>query len=109
MNIDDKVMSKKTGFPASGTVVAILKPEVWMKLENRDTSKYTVWNNLYPDWHTKLLIIVKFNEPQKNMTFEELLASFPDADVDRLKEYYDYELPLTEAAVYPIDDLEPWE
>ena len=107
MKIGDTVISKKTGLPASGTVVAILEPEFFLGLM---PGKYERWNELYPNWcdDDKRVVFVRFNSPQKNLAFEEFALRYKHYHIslDELKVLYEWTIPLTKNASYPEDDLE---
>ena len=105
MNIGDSVMSKKTGFPASGTVAGLVVAPMY--IGGRDISMFTRWNILYPDWTDKPIVYVVFAEAIRTATFEEFLEYLPE----NMKQYdphtlYETQVPSTNMIAYPIDDLE---
>lgn len=102
--IKDRVMTKRLGFPAIGTVVGIL-PTFIMAGQRPITS--ILWDKLYPSWDKGFVINVVLDDEQKPYTFEEFkeLAK-PDLSDDFLKESYRKEVPLIINNMYPMDDLE---
>lgn len=107
MKIGDTVVSKKTGLPAAGTVVGTVEPEFFLGMF---PGEYKKWNRLYPDWAspTKRVIFVRFNSPQKNVTFEEFKDRYINSDISEveLDVLYKWTVPLAKNASYPEDDLE---
>ena len=106
--LNDKVVSKKTGHPGIGEVAGIVRAEVYVASTGKELEHFTCWNDLYPDWYTKPIIYVLFEEPRRTVTFEEFVKYIPD---ERYKEYdlktlYAFQIPFTRAVAYPIEDLE---
>ena len=70
---------------------------------------YKRWSDLYPRWMWEPIAYVRFDQPQKNMSFEEFCETFPEEDkpsMEALKELYKREVPATNIVAYPVEDLE---
>lgn len=108
MKIGDKVITKQTGLPASGTVVGIMIAPIYSAKMGSD---YTRWSELYPDWIDKEVVFVAFEKPQKPMTMQEYVESFSDefresVPSEHFEVLYKYNIPDAKFVAYPIDDLE---
>lgn len=70
---------------------------------------YKRWSDLYPQWMWSPIAYVRFDQPQKNMSFDEFVESFPKDDMpsdEALRELYKREVPATNIVAYPVEDLE---
>ena len=67
------------------------------------------WENLYPGWENKPIVVVQFKKPQRSISMEEFIAQskvqdgIDPTDLDIL---YQNSIPVIKYAYYPIDDLE---
>jgi len=103
--INDRVVSKKTGLPAVGTIHSLMTVEMWLGRQGK-TEVPQRWIDLYPDCGDKLIIGVKFDSPQKPVTLAEYCSGDQNGHSKVfLEEAYRY-LPNTICAEYPEDDLE---
>lgn len=107
----DTVCSKKTGLPAVGTICGMAGPDV---AKGMPEDNFYRWTSVYPDWRNKFTYYVKYNSPQKPLSFEEMVTGMkmqygenfyqiPQAD---LLEIYK-QIPLLDVVSFPEDDLEP--
>ncbi len=105
MNLGDVVVSKKTGYPASGTVAGMVVAPMYMA--GRDQSYFSTWNELYPDWTEKPIVYVVFEEARRTVTFEEFIHYMPESmkNLDP-KTLYETHIPTARIMAYPVDDLE---
>ena len=114
MNINDTVITKKTGYPASGIVVGIIRSDYYLhQVGQPDTSLFNRWNNLYPDWFDKSIVYVLFEEAIPPVTFEEYVEGMPEDHKKYVEEHhldvrtlYETQVTPRKVIAYPIDDLE---
>ncbi len=105
MKLGDTVISKQTGYPASGVVIGLVVAPLY--IGQKDVSLFYKWNDIYPDWTSKPIVYVWFKEPIRTMTFEEYMEHLPE----EMKQYdaktlYEMNVVKTSTVAYPIDDLE---
>lgn len=120
-NIGDTVTSKQTGFPAIGTVIGIQMPEIYGPEIDDPQGRFSQWHKLYPDWREKLIYYVRYNTPQRPITFEEWLVGFDKyweqqeqktgetrtkPPTEDLHIMYQNKTPIQKCASFPEDDLE---
>jgi hypothetical protein len=108
MHLGSNVISKHTGLPAYGTVVGFMTAPFYCHSKNVGPNDFQRWNDLYPDWFLKPVVIVEFNEPQKALTFEEYKLGFPpemEVTEEEMKTLYKF-VQKQLLAAYPIDDLD---
>lgn len=70
---------------------------------------YELWSKLYPKWPLNPVVYVKFDQPQRNVSFEEYSKSFKgsrDIGKETLKELYSINIPKIDLVSYPVEDLE---
>jgi len=109
--IHDRVISKQTGLPVAGSVVALFCGRYYAQFVRRNSS-CNRWDELYPRWKDNLVAIVLFDTPMKNLTKEEYCngcksdVSFKGITQEEAEILYKYTVPLTYVAYYPIEDLE---
>jgi len=121
-NIGDKVVSKKTGLPAIGTVVGILTASIYCHisrltiLSNKQVvngqgeSCFITWNKLYPDWTEHMVYFLKLPQPQRTYSFAEFLTVLPaDLDLEIAKKIYKERVGEADLIAYPEADLELFE
>lgn len=110
MKIGDKVVTRKTGQPGTGVIIGVFAPE-FVKSQGHALS----WDNLYPDWSEKPVYLVKFDRPQKPLSFDEYIEDVtakyqsigqPMPPEDFLEMEYLNNVPFVKTATYPADDLE---
>lgn len=103
-NLGSLVTSKVTGLPMTGMVVGV---EFGFVRYQVFPGRYKRWDSLYPDWHEKLVYHVNFKGgPQPLLSFEEWCASETVPEEYKTREYYDLNVPRSDLAAYPEDDLE---
>lgn len=68
--------------------------------------KYVKWDHLYENWRDSLIILVKYNTPQKPYTISEVYDTLPQGYSYNVAEYIYYEntKPVDRCAT-PIDDV----
>jgi hypothetical protein len=114
-NLGDKVVSKRTGCPVVGTIIAIESGETYKNtFYNTHHVMMKYWFGLYPYWDTKLVYTVSFTEPQRIGTLEEFVAQSNELFAQRfievdLKQLYEVAAPMSKFAQYPEEDLELFE
>lgn len=114
-SIGDRVMTKKLGLPAIGTVFGVLDPETYLAaaiLSGRDMSN-TIWDNVCQDWKTQPVYYIKFSEPQRSLSFEEYKEyleqkGFRHSNAE-WKAYYLKECSPVLLTSHPEDDLDLFE
>jgi hypothetical protein len=123
MNIGDRIIGKKTGTLTPSTIVAVMTWEFYCKVfftsPKAMESTIEAWSKHYPDFQSKLIVISKFDEPQKNISFDEFKTSI-DSESDEFTDFvreipimynlllkirYD-KLPNTITVSYPEEDCE---
>jgi hypothetical protein len=112
-NIGDRAMSKQTGCPTVGTVKGIMEARFYHEAGQKPL--YKNWYDLYPDYLEKNVIFLRFDQPQKALSFEEFKQYnaeqiskdyvTPEEQEQALKAAYEVLQP-TISASYPEDDLE---
>lgn len=104
IKIGDRVFSKRTGLPGSGTVVGIVTVDYWLSTLPFILDK-EYYNNLYPEWDSKYIVYVEFDEPQRAVSFDEFIAQ---TNYERYEQkiLYKHLVKAVKRAAYPIDDLE---
>lgn len=103
MKIGDRVTSKKTGLPMTGTIVGILKGVFYRALAKVQDS--SPWYDLYPEWLDSEVYYVNFDTPQKSCSFEEFVQQ-SELSIEDAQVMYKYTVPFAHNAAYPKDDLE---
>ena len=104
--IGQRVCSRKTGLPATGTVMGIVYAHFFIVQNPMRLSAY--WTELYPDWFNKRVITVKFDSPTRPVNiFEFCKSSGSDPSSDMTKEVYEYHVNPCMYSNYPEEDLEP--
>jgi hypothetical protein len=63
------------------------------------------YDRLFPDWKEKTIIMVKFNSPQRILSFDEFIEMYSEIPEERRQFEYDM-LQCHPVAYYPEDDLE---
>ena len=104
--IGDIVVSRQTGLPAIGKVIGIFDPIYF--LVSQQKTDIILWNKLYSDWKTKSVVMIKFNSPQRQLSFDEYMSlprSSEEISEEVLEEAYD-SMPAVPYSAYPEDDLE---
>jgi hypothetical protein len=110
-NLGQHVITKKTGLPTSGLIIAI---EYAITFYNRVSERYFInkkhpWDDIYPEWRNtkKLVYTLMFKEPQYIVSYKEFLEQAP---VEwHTREYYEEKVRKDLYAIYPEDDLELFE
>ena len=98
--IGERVTTNRTGPPASGVVVGTIIGKFWANhLMRRPVSSYGYYNELYPGWHQRLLYLVHYDTPQRNITKEEFVNHGQE------EEMYEILCPFQECVYVPEDDL----
>jgi hypothetical protein len=106
IGLGSSVKTLRTGIQSEGVIVAINHP-VFFKMTSKpgDTK---VWDELYPDWETKVLYTVLLTKPQKSCTYKEFSEGLQKRgmhDIFEIRKLYN-EMPDVQALIYPSDDLE---
>lgn len=107
--IGDRVTSKRTGLPITGTVVGVSKAETYMYLSKTQPGSYPTWSSLYPEWIDKAICIVESDTPQRACSFIEFMNNYiPGDEIEkrRLEIQYKVTVPIVPIISYPEDDLE---
>jgi len=101
-NIDDRVMSLRTGFPQIGTIVGITKGSHFEKEATAATSwNASIWDKAYPNWRDKPIYGVILDIESCPMTREEFELMYTE---DCPYNYDD--APKVDTWVFPEDDLQ---
>ena len=103
--IGEKVVSKKTGLPNIGFIVAIEHALFYIIRHNG--IKPELCNNLFPDWDSKYIYTLGLDEPVKNLTIEEFNKYKSEGGLKEFDSYAD--LPSFSFIQYCEDDLESFE
>lgn len=103
------VMPKKIGLPSIGRVVELMDADFFMA-QGRVIS-IEQWTELYPDWRSKPVAIILYNNPQRVHTYEKFkeMVAEPKVPEAQLKIAYNLHVPFQSTNSYPIDDLEAQE
>jgi hypothetical protein len=104
--VGTRVVSKRTGPPASGTVMGCILgsfDSLYHKQALPSHPGFSTWNTLYPDWADKLVYEVKYDQWQRTISWEEYQKFYPGLPF----ELYDATTPFQASALFPEDDLEP--
>jgi hypothetical protein len=97
--IGQRVMSKKTGYPAVGTIVGITHPLLW-HIQN---GKSQYWTSVYNDWSYKFIYTVMFDKKVPVCTREEFSFGYDSLCPEF---YYQAQVQYSMFIAYPEDDLE---
>lgn len=105
--MEDRVVSRKTGLPMTGTVKGVAHPQViaitmGCLTKEAALNHFKSWTDKYPDWISKAVYTVIFDAPARTSTLEEFLNQNPGSDKEDYEEY----CPMRYLAAYPEDDLE---
>lgn len=113
-NVGDRVSSKFTGYPMTGTVMSYTYGLEYFHRMNKPLETYYTWNKVDDQWVTKTVYIVKFDHPFRTLTQEEFWLS--DSIPEHVKELavddkskniiYQIYSPTQVMAVYIEEDLE---
>ncbi len=111
IELGTKVVSKKTGYPATGTVVGIIEPSFHLERSGAKPEQYKRWNELYPDWLEFPCYIVKFPQCIPTVTKQEFKLGWEHEHQCQLDDYeldvlYKYTVAKQFSAMYPENDLE---
>ena len=89
-----------------GTVLALFQPEYFLTCTQVDPDH--MWKDRFPDWKSKAVVFVGFDEPQRNATLAEWLesANRKGLDPEEAAQTYELECPTIHQTAFPIDDLE---
>lgn len=109
MKIGDMVCTKRIGFPACGIIRTFFEPgkyeEYISKYYDLNENSFIVWDEAYPDWRTKRIVKVVFDNPIVAIRFDEYSKLRSDlSDEDKII-FYRYKMKI-DTIYYPIDDLE---
>lgn len=102
MKIGDRVTTKKISLPVVGTIVGFVTADIYMIICGRPVTDFVGWNENYPEWTKGNVAIVKYDQPQYIMSYEEYLGQEPDATLEE----YQRDIPKSLIASYPEDDIE---
>lgn len=105
----EKVVSKKTGLPMTGTILGVMHPSLmgaqyYFRTVEECKEGFPAWTELYPEWTKKMIYTILFDTPSRTMSFEEFLEQ-NDEGVTKFD--YHEKVPIRYCAAYPEDDLEP--
>ena len=108
-NLKDRVTSKKLGLPMMGTVVSI--SDARFLTSNSPTGENPFWTENYPDWKDGCIVTVKFDKPQRLVSFQEFLNEIPpevreETEPVELDMHYQNGVKVSMFGNYPEDDLE---
>lgn len=112
--IQDRVCSKKTGYPMIGSFVKVIFYQEYAKTIPFYTQivQYCNWKYLFPEFWNKHIYVVLSDKSQKPYTKEEMMIGLPD-NFKNLEDKYEevinkiYEnVQETEFLIYVEDDLE---
>lgn len=125
VKINDRIVGKKIGVLVPSTVIGIVTPQFYLNgvLKISMDSTLFLWDEYYPNWKDKLVVIGSFDEPQIVYTFEEISKRYKDNPnsffnllknrVELTKKQEEEILKLEYMTVdkswtvaYPIDDVE---
>jgi len=106
--INSKVKSKKPRgeIKGVGMVIALLNVDYFLLQVRYDPDE--LWRDQYPDWKTKPVALVLFDEPQKTMTVAEWVSHYkgPPLTEEFIRESYEKNSPAIHQTAFPFDDLE---
>lgn len=98
MQLGETVISKRTGLPQTGAVVAFVHP-AWYLVKHGAAADHARWDELYPDWRRAPVVFVRVRAPTKNQSPAEYAADGGDpAGYAALPDVVDL--------AYPYEDLE---
>jgi len=112
--VGDRVISKKTGLPASGTIINVqyakyYRFEFYRAGKPDPLETHQLWNELYPDWGENNVYIINMDEPMVPLTYEEYKKSWVQNNGETKDEIIRYaynNIPKQNFIVYPEEDLE---
>ena len=105
MNLGTKVVTRKTGLPGSGIVCAVMTADVYLEITRRAIEDHHVWTKFYPGWLNNEVAIVKFTQPQKTCSLQEIREQNPGCSKSEIMETYS-RVPMSALSMYPVEDLE---
>jgi hypothetical protein len=108
-SVGNKVSSKTTGYPGVGIVIASMPAIMFMNFSNRFV--YEAWN-IFQNYQMEYVYIVAYQEPRRNVTFDEWASQVPQETLDLYKDVQKvYEISTSPrlTIVYPEQDLELFE
>jgi len=105
-SIDDRVTSKQTGLPMCGNILSIMCDKMLFFSQRKTPADYKEWTRLYENWRDKPIYTVKFDTPQRPMTYMEWLNGHEPEDKEFAKSQYELSVNSVPLAVYVEDDLE---
>jgi len=119
IKIGDRIVGKKTGLLIPSTIVGFIPPSYRPEYHQRSR-----WDELYPDWRSKYVVLCEFDQPTKPIRLDELIECeflpLPESSdcpfIQRMisdkvlfNEYADFQyrkITLVKRVCYPIDDIE---
>lgn len=106
--IGDRVRSLSTEMEHVGVVDAIFSAEYF--LHGRDAGAFDRWNEAYPGWLNNIVIIVKLDVPQRNLSLEEFTRWVRKQEYDmtpaQVQDYYNREVGYQYHVGIPIEAVE---
>lgn len=126
VKIGDRIIGKKIGAMIPSTVIGIMSPMFYfngvLKL-SLETATIPSWDEHYPDWKDKLIVVGLYDEPQCPYTFHEVstrIKENPYSFLNGLKQKINLSKEVEDAILkveyansdkshtvgYPIEDVE---
>ena len=114
MKIGDRIMTKKIGMPATGTIIGLMVTgEKYLSFLSRREEHFEYWTQLYPDWITEQVAIIEYDSPHKPLSKDELrdimLEKLGYVPSDDVVDFEFNKFPDCIYSFYPVEDLEVWE
>jgi hypothetical protein len=75
IKLGDRVTGKRTGQLVPSTIVGCIPASIYVAI-NGDNASYLKRNKLYPNWMEDVVVYCRFDEPTKNITYEEFSWQF---------------------------------
>jgi hypothetical protein len=106
--LGDDVMTKQIGLPVVGKVLGVMFGYYysWANQAVNGQSLFLKWNELYPDWRTKCVYFILFNEPVRYMTYDEFCDNPTVQEEYKTRAHYEIMVKPVESVSHPEDDLE---
>lgn len=93
-SIGDRVRNIATGNRVVGTVVGMMTAECYISATH---TNFEEWNKLFPNWHTKLIYVLKLDKPIRNIRESQFYPTERFPTYESIPEY--------QFISYPEDDL----
>lgn len=102
MAFGDIVKPKVTGFPGEGRFVGIVHPDFYEAMAKQSGQPLSRWDTLFPEWRTKPVYFVQFDEARRRCRLDEYLELHPEAT----EAQYEERVKPVNVIAYVADDLD---